>query len=72
MRCIMQRFLSSQIGGHVGELICLAGWLHRVRQLSQVSFLILLDRAGLAQIVIADAALAGQRQALHPETVIYW
>lgn len=66
----MQRFLSSQIGGHVGELICLAGWLHRVRQLSQVSFLILRDRAGLAQIVIEDAALAEQLAALNPETVL--
>jgi hypothetical protein len=32
----------------------LAGWLHRFRQLSQVSFLILRDGKGLAQVVIED------------------
>lgn len=66
----MQRFLSKQIGGHAGEVIRLAGWLHRVRQLSHVSFLILRDSAGLAQIVIEDTQLAAHMAALNPETVL--
>lgn len=66
----MQRVLSTQIGSHVGEEVRLAGWLHRVRQLSQVSFLILRDRAGLVQVVLEDPQLVDQVAAMNPETVL--
>jgi len=48
----MQRVLTSELGSHVGERVLLAGWLHHRRELSRVTFLILRDRAGLAQIVL--------------------
>ena len=51
----MERILTSELAAHVGERVLLQGWLHRKRELSRVSFLILRDRAGLAQIVIDES-----------------
>jgi len=48
----MQRILSAELALHVGERVTIAGWTHRRRELKSVSFLILRDRAGLAQVVV--------------------
>lgn len=50
------RVLSSELPGHVGERVTIAGWMHRRRQLKRVSFAILRDRAGLAQVVLPGEA----------------
>src|SRR5438045_9058516 len=47
----VERIWTTDLSRHVGERVRLAGWLHRLRQLSGVSFLILRDGKGLAQIV---------------------
>jgi nondiscriminating aspartyl-tRNA synthetase len=60
----MERILTSELAAHAGERVLLRGWLHRKRELARVSFLVLRDRAGLAQMVI-DAA-----PELVPETVL--
>src|SRR5881296_3345468 len=60
----MERILTSELAAHAGEQVLLQGWLHRKRELSRVSFLVLRDRAGLAQIVVAEAP------ELLPETVL--
>jgi nondiscriminating aspartyl-tRNA synthetase len=36
----------------VGERVRVAGWLHHQRRLAQVSFLLVRDRAGIAQVVV--------------------
>jgi nondiscriminating aspartyl-tRNA synthetase len=59
------RVLSSELSSRVGERVTLAGWLHAKRELGAVSFVLLRDRAGLAQAVV-DGALE-----LLPETVLY-
>lgn len=66
----MERIWSTELGAHVGERVRLAGWLHRLRQLSNVSFLILRDAKGLAQIVVEDEALLERLARLYPETVL--
>ncbi len=66
----MQRIYTSEVGQHIGERVVLAGWLHRLRTLSSVSFLILRDRTGLAQIVVESPELRRQVAALHHETVL--
>jgi nondiscriminating aspartyl-tRNA synthetase len=48
----MKRILTSELSAHAGQRVLLQGWLHRKRELSRVSFLVLRDRAGLAQIVV--------------------
>jgi nondiscriminating aspartyl-tRNA synthetase len=67
---IVERTWSTALDQHVGERVRLAGWLHRFRQLSQISFLILRDAKGLAQVVVEDAELATLLAQLHHESVL--
>ena len=46
------RVLSCELAGHVGERVTMAGWMHAKRELGSVSFAVLRDRAGLAQVVV--------------------
>ncbi len=48
------RVLSNELSDRVGERVRLAGWVHSRRDLGAVSFLVLRDRAGLAQIVSSE------------------
>jgi nondiscriminating aspartyl-tRNA synthetase len=66
----VQRIWTTELGDHVGERVRLAGWLHHQRRLARVSFLLVRDRAGVAQVVVgapADRELLGE---LLPETVL--
>ena len=56
----MERTWTSELPQHAGERVLLKGWLHRLRRLSGVSFLVLRDARGLAQVVIDDPALAAE------------
>jgi nondiscriminating aspartyl-tRNA synthetase len=53
----MQRILTSELAHHVGGRVRIAGHVHRVRALKTVAFLIVRDRAGLAQAVVDPATL---------------
>jgi nondiscriminating aspartyl-tRNA synthetase len=66
----MDRVWTTHIGEHTGERVRVAGWLHRMRQLSNVSFLVLRDGKGTAQIVVDDQALATELSKLHAESVL--
>lgn len=59
----MQRILSSQLANHVGTRVYLQGWLHKVRELGEVNFLILRDRAGIAQAVLSPDELSPLKEA---------
>lgn len=54
----MQRILTAEIGAHVGERVRLQGWLHILRALGEVNFLVLRDRSGIVQSVLSPAELA--------------
>lgn len=66
----MERIWTSDIKLHIGERVRLAGWLHRFRYLSNVSFLVLRDAKGLAQIVVEDQSLVERLSHLYHETVL--
>ncbi len=66
----MERVWTTEIGEHVGERVRLAGWLHRMRQLSNVSFLVLRDGKGTAQVVLDDAAVVAEMAGLYAESVL--
>lgn len=53
-----------------GERATLAGWIHRRRVLASVTFLVVRDRSGLAQVVVRDAATVEQLSGLPEETVV--
>jgi nondiscriminating aspartyl-tRNA synthetase len=55
----MSRVLCARLPEHVGQQVTIAGWLHRRRELKSVTFLIVRDRSGLAQVVLNDPAEAG-------------
>jgi nondiscriminating aspartyl-tRNA synthetase len=50
----VDRIWSTELSEHLGERVRVAGWLHHQRTLARVSFLLLRDRAGLAQVVVTD------------------
>src|SRR5258708_39754974 len=53
----LPRILTSELSQHVGQRIRLMGWLHRVRKLGEVNFVVVRDRAGIAQAVVGPAEL---------------
>ncbi len=66
----MERIWTTELGQHAGEPVLLAGWLHRLRQLSGVNFLILRDGKGVAQIVVEDPRLGEQLAQFQNESVL--
>jgi nondiscriminating aspartyl-tRNA synthetase len=66
------RIPSVEVGTHLGERIEVAGWLHALRRLGGVSFLVLRDGWGIVQAVAAsEEALAPLRAAqAGPESVL--
>ena len=66
----MKRILTSELRHHVGERVCLAGWLHNHRQLSRVSFLVVRDRAGLGQVVVEQPVDLAVETVLEVEGVV--
>ncbi len=47
----MERTLTQQVSAHIGERIRVAGWLHSLRQLGGLNFLVIRDGWGLIQAV---------------------
>ncbi len=64
------RIFASDLPAHAGKRVRLAGWLHRLRRLSEVTFLILRDGSGLAQVVVHDPALDARLAELNAESVL--
>lgn len=48
----MKRVLSREIGDHAGERVVVRGWVHKVRELGGVRFLLVRDRQGVVQCVL--------------------
>ena len=66
----MERTSTSELPGKAGQRVLLKGWLHRLRRLSGVSFLVLRDARGLVQVVVDDRGLAASLSRLHHESVL--
>ncbi len=69
---MISRVLSADLPAHVGERVTIAGWLHRRRELKSVTFLILRDRSGLAQVVLPAGAVVpfGEETVLQIEGLV--
>ncbi|SEL94779.1 aspartate--tRNA(Asn) ligase [Streptacidiphilus jiangxiensis] len=64
------RTLAAELPGLAGREVTLRGWLHRTRRLKALDFLVLRDRSGLAQIVVAAEAERALTARLPEETVL--
>ncbi len=58
----MERIRTVEVGEHVGERVRVAGWLHSLRRLGGVNFLVLRDGWGIAQVVTESEAELGPLQ----------
>ena len=66
----MERVLATELLAHIGERVQMAGWIHHQRQLSQVAFVLLRDRSGIAQVVITDETSRKLSSRLVSESVV--
>ncbi len=66
----MKRVLSSELPHHIGQPVCLRGWLNTLRSLGKVNFLILRDFKGLSQIVIQDKSEFHKVAHLQPGSIL--
>ncbi|MFI7446793.1 aspartate--tRNA(Asn) ligase [Nonomuraea sp. NPDC049714] len=57
---MISRVLSAELTEHAGQRVTIAGWVHRRRLLKSVSFLVIRDRAGLAQAVFHGGDLPAE------------
>jgi nondiscriminating aspartyl-tRNA synthetase len=53
----MDRVLANELSEHIGERVKVMGWLYNLRRLGRVNFVILRDRTGHVQVVVATEQL---------------
>lgn len=63
----MERTLTRDLSKHLGQRVELQGWMHTLRGMGGVSFMLLRDRSGLAQVVVNDVS---SLESCLPETVL--
>ncbi|HSE07164.1 MAG TPA: aspartate--tRNA(Asn) ligase [Nocardioidaceae bacterium] len=67
----MHRTLSAQLPSLApGSAVRVEGWIHRRRTLASVTFVVLRDRSGLAQVVVKEPDTLAQVAGLGEETVV--
>jgi len=49
---MISRILNAELPEHIGREIKIAGWIHRQREMKSLTFTIIRDRSGLAQVVV--------------------
>lgn len=48
----MKRILISETGNFVGNEVIIKGWLHRIRNIGRIAFILVRDRSGIIQCVV--------------------
>jgi nondiscriminating aspartyl-tRNA synthetase len=66
----MQRVWTVELAAHVGESVAVVGWLHRLRRLSSITFLVVRDGRGLAQVVLDDPSRVESLAGVPPESAL--
>ena len=50
----MERVLAGEVKNHIGKEVLLKGWIHQIRPLGKIAFILLRDRSGIVQTIITD------------------
>ncbi|MBI3914692.1 MAG: aspartate--tRNA(Asn) ligase [Chloroflexi bacterium] len=66
----MQYIRTTELAQHVGARVTLHGWLHQLRALGKINFVLLRDGYGIAQAMTQDAQLLAPVRDLQNESVI--
>ncbi len=66
----MERMLTTEVKAHIGERVRVAGWLHSLRQLGGVNFLVVRDGWGMIQAVTENEAELTSLSGVGVESVI--
>lgn len=66
----MKRTLTGEINKEIGKEVTLCGWIHKLRKLGGISFIVLRDRRGLAQAVIDGSKENEKLSELTTESVV--
>nr|ABL74966.1 Orf (-)2 [Streptoalloteichus hindustanus] len=66
---MVSRVLAANLSRHAGAVVRVAGWVHRRRRLKSVTFVVVRDRSGLAQVVLPASAEPAVAE-LPEETVV--
>lgn len=66
----MERVLAKELANCVGKTVLLRGWFNNLRSFGKLSFLLLRDRSGLAQIVIQDKEELAKVAHLQPGSIL--
>lgn len=64
------RVLISDLNKHIDQEVIIAGWMHRIRILGKIAFVILRDRTGIIQCVLSNKELINQVKDLQVESVL--
>ncbi len=66
----MERVYSTEISKYIGKEITVKGWVHKLRKLGAISFLVIRDRDGLVQAIIDAGAENDKLKDLTTESVV--
>jgi nondiscriminating aspartyl-tRNA synthetase len=66
----MERVYSTDISKHIGKKITVKGWVHKLRKLGAISFLVIRDRDGLVQAIIDAGSENDKIKDLTTESVV--
>jgi nondiscriminating aspartyl-tRNA synthetase len=64
------RTLAAELPSRIGDDVRLQGWVHRRRRLASVTFVVLRDRSGLAQVVVRAPEAVARTEEYGEETVV--
>lgn len=64
------RIISSELSGQDGKEVEVAGWVHNVRDVKKLVFVVMRDRAGKFQVIFKDESVLEQARKLGLEDVI--
>ena len=66
----MERILAKELPDSIGRSVFLCGWFNNLRTFGKLSFLLLRDRSGLAQIIIEDKEELKKIAHLQPGSIL--